>query len=84
MRYSVRPAGSVCSQEIQFSLDNGIVTALSIIGGCAGNLTGISRLVVGMSAKQVIACLEGVQCRDRGTSCPDQIAKALRERVEEA
>jgi len=82
MQYTFRPGG-VCSQEILFSIENGIVTGLSITGGCKGNLAGISRLVIGMPVERVVACLEGVTCGDRGTSCPDQIAKALRERMEQ-
>jgi len=82
MQYTYRPGG-VCSQEIRFSIEDGIVTGLSITGGCAGNLAGISRLVIGMPVEQVIASLEGVICGDRKTSCPDQIARALRERMEQ-
>ena len=82
MEYTFRPGG-VCSQEIHFSIENGIVTGLSITGGCAGNLAGISRLVIGMPVRQVIASLDGITCGDRKTSCPDQIAKALRARMEQ-
>jgi len=82
MQYTFRPGG-VCAQEIWFSIEDGIVTGLSITGGCRGNLAGISRLVVGMPVERVIACLDGISCGDRKTSCPDQIAKALRERMEQ-
>jgi len=80
MQYTFQPGG-VCSREIRFSIEEGIVTGLAITGGCAGNLAGISRLVIGMPTERVIACLEGVICGDRKTSCPDQIAKALREQA---
>jgi len=82
MQYTFRPGG-VCSQEIRCSMEDGIVTGLSITGGCMGNLTGISRLVIGMPVERVIACLEGVICGERKTSCPDQIARALREQMEQ-
>jgi len=82
MQYTFRPGG-VCAQEILFSVEKGIVTGLSITGGCRGNLAGISRLVIGMPVGRVIACLEGVTCGDRKTSCPDQIAQALREHMEQ-
>jgi len=81
MQYTFRPGG-VCAQEMRFSLEDGVITDISIMGGCAGNLAGISRLVLGMPAERVIASLAGIRCGEKQTSCPDQIAKALRERVE--
>jgi len=65
-----------CSREIRFSIDNNIITDCVIVGGCRGNTQGVSRLVVGKSVDDVISLLEGIQCQD-GTSCPDQLAKAL-------
>ena len=68
-----------CSRQISIELTNGIVTAVSFEGGCDGNLQGISRLVVGMKPVDIISRLEGIDCESRGTSCPDQLTKALRQ-----
>ncbi len=68
----------VCSQEMRIQVEDGIVTAMDILGGCQGNLEGLSRLVVGMKAEDVADRLEGIQCGFRKTSCPDQLAHALR------
>lgn len=65
-----------CSRQIEFEVENDIVTHVSFIGGCPGNLQGISKLVVGMHVDDVITRLKGIMCRN-GTSCPDQLAKAL-------
>lgn len=74
MKY--RPTG-VCSQQFDLEIENGIITKLDIVGGCHGNLQGISRLLVGRPAKEAADTLLGVDCRGRGTSCPDQIARAI-------
>lgn len=74
MKY--RPVG-VCSQQFDLEIENGIITKLDIVGGCHGNLQGISRLLVGRPAKEAADTLLGVDCRGRGTSCPDQIARAI-------
>ncbi len=69
-----------CSQLITLSVDdNGIITQCKFLGGCPGNLLGISKLVVGMHKDDVIAKVEGVRCGAKATSCPDQLAKALKE-----
>jgi len=73
--YSYKTRG-VCSSEIQFELENGIVTACKIIGGCRGNTQGVARLAVGRKAEDVIAICKGIECRGT-TSCPDQLARAL-------
>lgn len=67
-----------CSREIHFELDGDIVKSVEFIGGCDGNTTGIGRLVEGMKVEDVINKLEGVRCGFKPTSCPDQLAKALR------
>ena len=67
-----------CSRKINFEVEDGIVTKCEFVGGCTGNTTGISKLVIGMRAEDVISRLEGTQCR-AGTSCPDQLARALKE-----
>ena len=68
-----------CSQLISFELENGKIHNVSFTGGCNGNLKGISALVEGMDAKEAIAKLEGIQCGFKNTSCPDQLAKALKQ-----
>lgn len=69
----------VCSRSIQFELKDGKLHNVQFIGGCDGNLKGIGQLVEGMDAKDVIARLEGTTCGFKATSCPDQLAKALKE-----
>ena len=72
----------VCSKKIYFELDeNGLVHNVSFVGGCNGNLKAISKLVEGLEAKKVIEILEGNLCGTRNTSCADQLAKALKERI---
>lgn len=70
------PSG-VCSREMKISYDGDIITNLEVIGGCNGNLKGISALVKGRKIPEVISTLKGIDCRGRGTSCPDQLSKAL-------
>ena len=65
----------VCSQAIQFELDGDTIKHVNFIGGCSGNTQGVARLVEG------IARLEGIHCGPRPTSCPDQLAKALKEAI---
>ena len=67
-----------CSQAINFEVKDGIIESVEFVGGCHGNTQGISRLVEGMTVEEVIKRLEGVNCGGRGTSCPDQLAKALK------
>ena len=66
-----------CSREIHYSVKDGVVESIEVIGGCNGNLKGICRLITGMPVEQVIKAFKGVDCGGRGTSCPDQIAQAL-------
>jgi uncharacterized protein (TIGR03905 family) len=65
-----------CSRKINFEVENGKIKSCEFVGGCTGNTQGIAKLVVGMDIEDVIARTEGIQCR-AGTSCPDQLAKAL-------
>ena len=67
----------VCAKELLFSIDNDIIIDAKTIGGCPGNSQGISILIKGMTIDEVIAKLKGINCANRGTSCPDQIARAL-------
>lgn len=76
MRYSYKTNGT-CSRQIDFEVENGIVTEVSFMGGCNGNLKGISALVNGMKVEDVIDRLSGIRCGFKNTSCPDQFAKAL-------
>lgn len=78
MEYRYTPQG-VCSMQIIFEIDNGIIQNLKIIGGCPGNTVGVSRLVEGRTVDEVIEMLKGIPCGKRQTSCPDQVAKALEE-----
>ncbi|MBQ7795595.1 MAG: TIGR03905 family TSCPD domain-containing protein [Lachnospiraceae bacterium] len=68
-----------CSREISFEVVDNKVTNLSFLGGCNGNLQGIGKLVEGMDIDEVIARVEGIKCGARPTSCPDQLAKALKQ-----
>jgi len=68
----------VCSKEIRFEVENGIITELSFVGGCNGNLKGIAKLAIGRKPEEIIEILGGIQCGGRPTSCPDQLAVALR------
>ncbi len=70
-----------CSRQILFDVENGKVKNVKFIGGCSGNLQGISRLVEGKDVEEVIALLSGIRCR-AGTSCPDQLAQALKQSLE--
>lgn len=71
----------VCAREINFSIDNGVIQNVEFLGGCNGNLKGMSVLLQGMKVEDVITKLEGTTCGPRSTSCPDQLAKALKEYV---
>ena len=68
----------VCSQEIHFELDGNKVTNVEFIGGCSGNTQGVARLVEGMDVNDAISRLDGIKCGFRPTSCPDQLAQALK------
>ena len=78
MTIDYQPKG-VCSRRMSIEVENGIVKSLEVQGGCYGNLQGISRLVEGMRVDDVIARLEGIRCGFKPTSCPDQLAQALKQ-----
>ncbi len=81
MRYTYYTQGT-CSSQIDFEIDdNGIVRDVQFMGGCHGNLQGISTLVRGMKASDVIDKLQGIRCGYKNTSCPDQLANAMREAI---
>lgn len=75
-KFSFTPQG-VCSAQIDFELENGIVKNVRFTRGCNGNTQGISALVEGMHVDDIIRRLKGTNCNGRGTSCPDQLARAL-------
>ena len=80
MTYTYTPHG-VCSRQIQIDIDENTdtINSVSFIGGCNGNLQGIAALVKGKKPEEVISVLKGIDCNFKGTSCPDQLAKALEE-----
>ena len=78
MNFTYRPRG-VCARAFEFEVEDGVVQELKVFGGCNGNLKGISSLIRGMKVEDVIERLKGTDCGGKGTSCPDQIARALEE-----
>jgi uncharacterized protein (TIGR03905 family) len=78
MTYTYKTQGT-CSRKITFDLEDGIVKNVNFEGGCNGNLKGISALVEGKEAEDVIKTVSGITCGFKSTSCPDQLAKALHE-----
>lgn len=75
--FTFYPEGT-CSQMIEIELDGDVIREVIFTGGCNGNLNGISKLIEGMKAEDVIGKLEGTRCGFKDTSCPDQLSKALR------
>ena len=75
-KHTYTPQG-VCSTEITFEIEGGILRKVQFTGGCDGNLQALSRLVEGMRVEDVLTRLKGIDCDGRGTSCSDQLAKAL-------
>lgn len=75
-----RPIG-VCSQLIRVELDGDTIENVEFIGGCNGNTQGISHLVKGMNVNEAISRLEGIHCGNKNTSCPDQLAYALKQAI---
>ena len=78
MEVTYVPQG-VCSQLMHIEAEDGIIKNVEVVGGCNGNLQGISRLVVGMTVEEAISRMEGIHCGFKPTSCPDQLAKALKQ-----
>ena len=78
-RITYVPQGGVCSKLMIIEAKEGIIELVQIVGGCHGNTQGLSKLLVGMEVKEAIRRLEGIDCRGRGTSCPDQMAQALKQ-----
>lgn len=80
MFFSYIPKG-VCSRKIDIELEDNKIKSVRFTGGCNGNLQGISKLVEGMSVDEAIKKLSGINCNNRSTSCPDQLAQALKEAI---
>jgi uncharacterized protein (TIGR03905 family) len=79
--FEFRPRG-VCSRRMIFELEGDTIVSLQVEGGCNGNLKGISALIKGKKIPEVIGALEGIECGMKPTSCPDQIAQALKQYME--
>ena len=80
IRYTPR---GVCSKRMEIDVENGTIQAVRVMGGCNGNLQGIAALVQGMKVQDAIDRLRGIQCGNKSTSCPDQLAKALESMTEQ-
>ena len=82
MKHTYKPRG-VCSRRISFAIENGLLKNIVFEGGCSGNTQGLSKLAEGMKAEEAVCRLEGIRCGFKDTSCPDQLAKAIRQALEE-
>ena len=78
MHFSYTPRG-VCSRKIDFDVEDGVVQSVKFTGGCSGNTQGVAALCVGRKVEDLIPILEGINCAGKGTSCPDQLSKALKQ-----
>lgn len=78
MEIKYQPHG-VCSRQIVIDVEDGIVNSVKFVGGCSGNTQGVAALAKGMKVDDVIDRLKGIRCNSKPTSCPDQLAKALKE-----
>ena len=68
----------VCSKKMEIDVEDGVIQAVRVVGGCSGNLQGVSALLKGMTVEDAIARMEGIHCGFKPTSCPDQLAQALK------
>ena len=82
MTYTYQPRG-VCSRRMTVVLEDGIIRDVRIEGGCSGNLQGISRLVIGMPAREAIRRMKGITCGGKPSSCPDQLSIALEQALKQ-
>lgn len=80
-KVSYTPSG-VCSRQIEAEVEDGMIRSVAFTGGCHGNTQGLSALVAGMPVRVVIDRLRGIDCKGKGTSCPDQLAQALEQALE--
>ncbi len=74
----------VCSKKIDIDVENGIIQKVQYLGGCSGNTQGVAALVEGMTVEEAIKRLSGIRCGFKSTSCPDQLATALRQHLEQS
>lgn len=77
---SYTPRG-VCSRHIDIEVENGIIRSVVFNGGCSGNTQGVARLLIGMTVDEAIERLDGIRCGNKASSCPDQVAQALRQHL---
>lgn len=82
MTYTYTPRG-VCSRKMTVELDGDVIKSVEILGGCSGNLQGISRLITGMKVEDAIAKMQGIPCGYKNTSCPDQLSIALAQALQQ-
>lgn len=80
MKHSYKTCGT-CSRQIEIEVEDGVIKSVEFMGGCHGNLQGIGALVKGLKPEDVIGRVEGIKCGNKPTSCPDQLAQALKEIV---
>lgn len=80
MNFTYHPKG-VCSRKIEITIEDNIIKSVRFTGGCHGNSQGVSRLIEGYEVTEAIHRLEGIDCMGKGTSCPDQLSKALKEAI---
>ena len=78
-RASFETCGVVCSRQIDIETEGDVIKQIRYIGGCEGNTQGVAALVAGMKVEEAITRLKGIDCKGRGTSCPDQLARALKQ-----
>ncbi len=78
MKITYAPKG-VCSRQMTVEAEDGVITEVQVVGGCHGNLQGIMSLLKGMKVEDAISRMEGIRCGMKSTSCPDQLAQALRQ-----
>lgn len=81
MHITYKPQG-VCSRLMEIDVEEGIIKEVEITGGCSGNLQAVSKLLVGQKVEEAIPKIEGIRCGFKQTSCPDQLAKALKKCIE--
>ena len=80
MKYTYKPKG-VCSAQIDYEIEDGIVKNVKFYGGCSGNTQGVAKLCEGRKAEELAELLSGINCGFKGTSCPDQLARAIKENM---
>ncbi len=80
MKYTYKPKG-VCSAQIDYEIEDNIVKNVKFYGGCSGNTQGLAKLCEGRSVEELTNILSGIKCGFKNTSCPDQLAKALKENI---